>query len=254
MLIDYYVPRCDEELKPRKGKIFRTIEDGIEFYKNYARIVGFDTRLSSAKKVGGTLIWRYVVCSREGEKHAAGDVNDCSEEAKNKRRRVSTRCGCMARVVFKFSSDFGYIVHFFNEQHNHPLVEDQYKQFMKSNRKLDYAHQKFILDCAGAIIGPTLSNKLLTEILGGHDSVDCSVVEGRNITRDMKAFIEGSDAQIFLNQMCRKKELCEAFTFEYEVDSEDKLKRLFWCDPISRRNYHMFGDVLAFDTTDSTNK
>lgn len=254
MLIDYYVPRCDEELKPRKGKIFRTLEDGIEFYKKYARIVGFDTRLSSARKVGGTLIWRYVVCNREGEKNVADDVNDHLEEAKNRRRRVSMRCGCMARVAFKFSSDFGYIVHSFNEQHNHPLVEDQYKHFMKLNRKLDSAHQKFILDCAGPNIGPTLSKKLLIEILGGHDSVGFSVDEVRNSTRDMKEFMEGSNAQMFLNQMCRKKELCEAFTFEYEVGSDYKLKGLFWCDPVSRRNYHMFGDVLAFDTTDSTNK
>lgn len=50
------------------------------------------------------------------------------------------------------------------------------------------------------------------------------------------------------------KKMYDAFTYNFEVDGDDKLKRVFWCDPIAKRNYHMFGDVVAFDTTYSTNK
>lgn len=125
---------------------------------------------------------------------------------------------------------------------------------MKLNRILDHMHQKFILDCARANIGPTHAYKLLTELLGGHDGVGCSVVDVRNFTRNMKAFVQGSDAQMLLNELARKKEMCQAFTYHFEVDGDDKLTRLFWCDPQSRRNFHLFGDVVAFDTTYSTNK
>lgn len=164
------------------------------------------------------------------------------------------RCGCPAKIAFKFNGLLGYVVHSFDEQHNHPMVEEEDKRFMKMNRNLDHMHQKFLLDCAQANIGPTHAYKLLTELLGGHEGVGCSVVDVRNFTRDMKAFVEGSDAQMMLNALAKKKQNCEAFTYYYEVDGDDKLKRVFWCDPISRRNYHMFGDVVAFDTTYSTNK
>lgn len=233
-----------------------TLEAAIQFYKAYARAAGFDVRMSSAKKSRDTVIWRYILCSREGEKHSAAEVeHDAEDDANLKvRRRVSMRCGCPAKCVFKYCGVLGYVVQKFVERHNHPLVEDQYKHFMKGNRYLDNMHQKFILDCARSNIGPTHAFKLLTELLGGHDGVGCSVGDVRNFTRDMKAFVQGSDAQMLLNELARKKQNCEAFTYQYEVDVDDKLKRVFWCDPIARRNYHMFGDVVAFDTTYSTNK
>lgn len=42
---DCFIPRCDESLKPHKDQNFRMIEEGIEFYKKYARFIGFDVRL-----------------------------------------------------------------------------------------------------------------------------------------------------------------------------------------------------------------
>lgn len=126
------------------------------------------------------------------------------------------------------------------------------KRFMRINRKLDYVHQMFILDCAKPGVGATHAHKLLNELLGGYDNVGCTVTDVRNFARNMNAYVEGCDAQMLLNDMAKKKELCEAFIYEYEVGATDKLKRLFWCDP--RRNYHYFGDVVAFDTTYSTNK
>lgn len=103
------------------GKQFLSLEDGIQFYKEYARSIGFDVRKSSAKKSGDTITWRYILCSREGEKHsAAEDENDDEEGNIKTRRRVSMRCGCPARVVLKFNGLLGYVVHRFDEQHNHP--------------------------------------------------------------------------------------------------------------------------------------
>lgn len=44
---------------------------------------------------------------------------------------------------------------------------------------------------------------------------------------------------MLLNDMSRKKEVSVDFTFEYEVDAEQKLEKLFWCDNVSKRNYKM---------------
>ena len=52
----------------------------------------------------------------------------------------------------------------------------------------------------------------------------------------------------------KKKESCDAFTYEYEVDSRSRLMHLFWCDPIAKKNFMQFGDIVSFDTTYSTNR
>ncbi|KAL2943006.1 Protein FAR1-RELATED SEQUENCE 7 [Bienertia sinuspersici] len=47
---------------------FDTLQQGITFYENYARIFGFDTRLSSTKrrKSYGKILVNYCVCNNEG--------------------------------------------------------------------------------------------------------------------------------------------------------------------------------------------
>ena len=52
----------------------------------------------------------------------------------------------------------------------------------------------------------------------------------------------------------RKQEVCKAFYFDYEVDSDDDLCSLFWADPISRKSFSFFGDVVSADATYNTNR
>ncbi|XP_047950650.1 protein FAR1-RELATED SEQUENCE 5-like [Salvia hispanica] len=54
--------------------------------------------------------------------------------------------------------------------------------------------------------------------------------------------------------MKKKKESCDTFMYEYEVDSRSPLMHLFWCDPIAKKNFMQFGDIVSFDTTYSTNR
>ena len=95
-----------------------------------------------------------------------------------KRKRLSKRCGCKASISFKLFSEGGlpgYIIQEFIEVHNHSMVESEHQQFMSLNRKLDDVYHQFILDCSKANIGPSLTFKVLKEILGGFDLVDCNV-------------------------------------------------------------------------------
>ncbi|XP_042038458.1 protein FAR-RED IMPAIRED RESPONSE 1-like [Salvia splendens] len=52
-----------------------------------------------------------------------------------------------------------------------------------------------------------------------------------------------------LDDMAKKKEMSEAFTYHYKVNASNQLVALFWCDGLMKRNYHMFGDIVAFDST-----
>ncbi|XP_041994638.1 protein FAR1-RELATED SEQUENCE 5-like [Salvia splendens] len=243
-----YLPDCPSQLKPYIGQIFLRLDDATEFYNKYARHVGFDTRKHGSKKMGDHVTWLYVVCSREGQRKMKMQGHE------SKRRRSSRKCFCKAKIAFKFCKGIGYVVNQFDEIHNHDMVELRHKRFMRLNRNIDLLHQKFILDCASANIGPTLTFKLLNEVLGGLDYVSCTVVEVRNYRRDLRAYTSGADAQMVLNEMSRKKENCPAFTYDFEVNSKDRLTHLFWCDPIAKKNFHLYGDIVSFDTTYSTNR
>ncbi|XP_042032398.1 protein FAR1-RELATED SEQUENCE 5-like [Salvia splendens] len=239
-------PECPIKLKSFVGRSFPTLDNAIEFYENYGRRVVFDTRKNGSKKVDDITIWFYMVCNREGEQKFS--------DQQPKRRRKSKKCGYNAGVAFKFDSDRGYVIQHLNEEHNHPMVEIQHQKFMRFNRKLEHVHQKFISDCVGTNIGPSLTFKLLTELMGGYESVGCTVLDIRNYTRDIRRYAEGYEAQMIIDEMKKKKENCDALTYEYEVDSCSRLMHLFWCDPIAKMNFMQFGDIVSFDTTYSTNR
>ncbi|XP_041999907.1 protein FAR1-RELATED SEQUENCE 5-like [Salvia splendens] len=224
------VLECSLELKPVIGQKFQSLDFVFTFYDVYAHAVGFDTRKQGIRKTGGVTTWYYV---------------------------LSKRCGCKASISLKFFSEGGlpgYIIQEFNEVHNHYMVEVEHQNFMALNRKLDDVHHKFILDCSKANIRPTLTFKVLKEILGGFELVDCTVGDIRNASRDIKAYAHGFDVQMVWDDMAKKKEMSDAFTYHYEVNASNQLVALFWCDGLMKRNYHMFGDIDGFDSTYNTNR
>ncbi|XP_019172811.1 PREDICTED: protein FAR1-RELATED SEQUENCE 5-like [Ipomoea nil] len=68
------------------------------------------------------------------------------------------------------------------------------------------------------------------------------------------AYIEGADAQLVIDKYMAKKEVSTDFYFAHDVDELDQLCRIFWADPQARHNFKLFGDVLSFDATYSTNR
>ncbi|XP_042012379.1 protein FAR1-RELATED SEQUENCE 5-like [Salvia splendens] len=108
------------------------------------------------------------------------------------------------------------------------MVEVQHQPFMSINKKLSEVHEKFILDCSKANIGPTLTFKFLKEVLGCYEMMGCTVGDIRNASRDIKAYAHGCDIQMVMDNIRRKKELSDAFTYHYEVNSENQLQALFW--------------------------
>ncbi|XP_047949102.1 protein FAR1-RELATED SEQUENCE 5-like [Salvia hispanica] len=135
------------------------------------------------------------------------------------------------------------------------MVDKDHKRFMKGNRSINDVHQKFVEDCTKANIGPTSTFNLLKEFFGGYDVVGCTLNDVRNCSRDIKEKLKEVDVQMILNQMQEKKRICEGFFYKYQLSPDDnKLVSLFWSDAESRKHYHMFGDVVAFDTTYSTNR
>ncbi|KAK6125164.1 hypothetical protein DH2020_041097 [Rehmannia glutinosa] len=94
---------------------FRTLEAGIQFYKDYGLCSGFDVRRSTTKKFKNEDIRvQYVVCNREGYKNSKKPIpGEASEHDGNvpkqgARKRASNRVGCNARCIFEYTSAGSY--------------------------------------------------------------------------------------------------------------------------------------------------
>ncbi|KAL2945301.1 Protein FAR1-RELATED SEQUENCE 5 [Bienertia sinuspersici] len=76
---------------------FYTLQQGISFYENYARLSGFDTCLSSTKKRKSDekILLKYCVCSKEGFRETPRLRAEC------KKKRPITRTRCKARLTLK---------------------------------------------------------------------------------------------------------------------------------------------------------
>ncbi|XP_042035291.1 protein FAR1-RELATED SEQUENCE 5-like [Salvia splendens] len=260
---------CNDELRPYEGKKFSSLEEGIYFYEKYAQGACFDCRRFGNRSSGGVFVFQYVVCNRQGfhtvdplgvdiSISEEGNASDDDEvTSKKKRRRGTKRCGCGARIDFKFYSNCGvkyYLVYQFIKEHNHDMVDRDHKRFMKGNRSMNDVHHKFVEDCTKANIGPTSTFNLLKEFFGSYDVVGFTLNDVRNCSRDIKEKLKEVDVQMILNQMQETKRICEGFFYKYQLSPDDnKLVSLFWYDAESRKHYHMFGDVVTFDTTYSTN-
>ncbi|XP_031096951.1 protein FAR1-RELATED SEQUENCE 5-like [Ipomoea triloba] len=167
---------------------------------------------------------------------------------------MTNRVGCKAKVVFKVILNGCYCVHFFEERHTHSMCSIIAKQFLKVNCNLDAGHQLFVASCVRANIGPTRSYRLFKEIVGEYSNVGATSVDFKNFKRDLMAYILNGDPQLFIDTLFKRRELCEAFGFEYDVDEGDQLSRVFLADAVSRKNFSLFGDAVSFDATYRTNR
>ncbi|XP_056688837.1 protein FAR1-RELATED SEQUENCE 5-like [Spinacia oleracea] len=245
---------------------FMSVEEGISFYKAYSKAAGFVMRKSTAtkRKALDVIAFQYCLCNKAGFKEKAivkvGGMPNVKKGEGNEdkvpipRRRLVTRVGCKARMVMKYKNEGFYVVTEFREPHVHPLYTPGCLKFQKAGRKMNILHKKMIIDNSKVNIGPVKTFRLMKELVGSYDNVGASKQDFKKFHRDLKAYIEGSDAQMFVNNFQNKKLLWSAFFFDYEVDEDEQLCKAFWAYPICRKNYELFGDMVSFDTTFQTNR
>lgn len=237
--------------------IFNSLPEGIKFYEDYASACGFVSRESTNKKAAdgsGVTIWKHVVCNRQGSFAAQKKKYVSPLTNKNKRKRTSKRCFCPARIFLRFQEGGRYKVTQFNEAHTHIMLADTEKQFVKSNRKLSSFHQDFIMNCINVNVGPTKTYRVYKQFVGSYADVGSTIVDFKNCKRDLNAFLHGHDAQMVIDNLFKKKENSSSYYFDYSVDDDHQLSRLFWCDAIGRKSFTHFGEAVTVDATYSKNR
>nr|GMC67044.1 protein FAR1-RELATED SEQUENCE 5-like [Ipomoea batatas] len=100
-----WIPMSVDEYRPYVGCQFKTLGDGVQLYRSYASVGGFDIKQSTMKKNKiGEITMKYLVCSRQGFKGSCGNKLKITEEGdgiitKQRQRKTSNRVGCNVKVL-----------------------------------------------------------------------------------------------------------------------------------------------------------
>ncbi|KAK9667988.1 hypothetical protein RND81_13G026600 [Saponaria officinalis] len=202
------VPICPEYLKPSIGKTFATLDEGLAFYKDYAKICGFTSRLDSSKTNKGVVTHKQCVCNKQGESKHEG----------LKRKRAVTRVGCEAKINFIRLGTGEYEIYEFVEYHTHPMVTPDTMIHLKSSMNLNLVHKKMIMDNSRINQGPVKSCRMFKEYVRGYKNVGASLEDFKKISRDVKKYIKEYDAQMLIETFMQKKSICPSFYFDFEAD------------------------------------
>ncbi|XP_074298924.1 protein FAR1-RELATED SEQUENCE 5-like [Silene latifolia] len=235
---------CPIHLKPIIGMVFDTLELGITFYEAYGKECGFVTRKGAQKNKQGVITHKTCLCNKAGECEAKG----------KKHRRQRTRVGCLARINFKRIANGKYQIYGFVEGHNHMPATPLTMVHLTQTRELNIVHIKMIVDNSKVNKGPVMIYRMFKEYVRGYQNVGASLEDFKNFSRDIKKFLSEGDAQMLIEHFMKIKRMCPSFYFDFEVDEKGRLSHIFWADPISIKNYLLFGDKTSFDTTFRKNK
>ncbi|XP_076934039.1 protein FAR1-RELATED SEQUENCE 6-like [Bidens hawaiensis] len=197
-----------------------------EFASSYKPVKGmmfssidqaFDFYCEYAKKAG--------FGARKGGSYMHGGVLKTNKPYYKRRKRSTIRCGCRAHIQLKSVDGENFQVDDFVEGHNHKMVADSDMQFVHSARKVTHVQEEAIYELSNMNLGHVKAFNLMRTQYGG-----------------------------FEKRLCAKKTFSSDYSFEYDVNDDRELIRMFWADETSKSNYLAFGDIISFDATFKTNK
>ena len=252
----YWIPKVPDEYLPKKNMIFDEVEKAILFYFRYADRAGFNCRRGSVKYVKGSKdpVHKYVICSRAGKAEGCSVEGLQAETGKLKRKYPSQMRECKARIGIKIMNKSGRcFVHSFNPTHNHEMFTKSTVHMSRARRQLDYFDKMLIWQLYQSNVGSVRAHGIVSALKGGIEKHGAKKVDFKNFSRDLNCYMNDTDANLLFNMLEKRSESVKGFSF-YHLLEKEELRGLFWADPIAKRNYKEFSDVVSFDATYRTNK
>ncbi|RYR16135.1 hypothetical protein Ahy_B04g073070 isoform H [Arachis hypogaea] len=205
---------------PYIGLRFVSLQRAQEFYANYAKKVGFVTRIRNTnfdktRKDSKIPVNQSLHCSREG-------YRESRVKAATRVKRITT-AGCKARMyVMLDRQKDNWMVSKLELKHTHPCSAKQAVHYTEYKELT--MHAKCVIqnnDEAG--IRPNKTYLALTNEVGGSSNLGYSEKDERNF-------------------------------ITIDVDEVNQFKSALWVDTRCRASYEYYGDVVSFDTTYRRNK
>ncbi|RYR24673.1 hypothetical protein Ahy_B02g058189 [Arachis hypogaea] len=126
----------DDELVPKVGMTFTTLEDAGKFYRNYAKAAGFSTRVRCTNRKGNEIKNQLITCSREGKWK--------SKISPTEKTNPTAGLNCPARIYIHTLKDVGaWIISKVVLDHSHPCCPSK-AEMLKQHRELSMSIRRTI--------------------------------------------------------------------------------------------------------------
>ncbi|CAI9090006.1 OLC1v1024682C1 [Oldenlandia corymbosa var. corymbosa] len=244
---------------PYVGQIFKSDDEALEFYCNFARKNGFSIRKARSTESQNLGIYRRdFVCYRSGFNQTRKKAN-----VEHPRDRKSVRCGCDAKLYLTKEFVNGrtqWYVSQFSNVHNHELLEDDQVRLLPAYRKIEEADQERILLLSRAGFSVNRILKVL-ELEKGVKPGQLPFIEKdvRNFVRTCKKTVQENNAILTEkreNDLLELLDACKAmaqkndgFVYSYTTTEHGRVENIAWAYGDSVRAFSIFGDAVTFDTT-----
>ncbi|RYR30177.1 hypothetical protein Ahy_B01g055004 [Arachis hypogaea] len=169
----------DDELVPKVGMTFTTLEDAGKFYRNYAKAAGFSTRVRCTNRKGNEIKNQLITCSREGKWK--------SKISPTEKTNPTAGLNCPARIYIHTLKDVGaWIISKVVLDHSHPCCPSK-AEMLKQHRELSMSIRRTIENNEEAGIRPSKTYQSFVAAAGGHRELNFIEKDVRNyITREVR--------------------------------------------------------------------
>ncbi|XP_057438586.1 protein FAR1-RELATED SEQUENCE 5-like [Lotus japonicus] len=232
---------------------FSSEAEACDFYERYAKCSGFVSRKDDVyRDEDGNVVTRQLVCNRQGQR----DQKHFKKIDRVRKAKPITRISCPARIRFRFDgTTLKWNVAFFEEKHNHDMTPLEHIHLIPSYCGLNDADKSQV---DGMNLYGVRACNIMALMLGqkgGHESLGFTKTDLSNhIAKQKRERIQNGDAAAALSYLEGKADNDPMFFYKFTKTGDESLENLFWCDGVSRMDYNVFGDVIAFDSTYKKNK
>lgn len=261
------------------GTKAKTWEELYKLYKLHANTLGFSIKLSTrhVSKKTSRVLDKLFRCSCEGVTRSTQednisvpspvDVNevqipspveqlDVTKKQLKRRRNYIKRTQCKALLRAKLLKEEDmYVVDRHVTEHNHPMTRTDWNHLKRSERCISEDQGEIIEIMEEAGIKPTDGYSLLVKAAGGEEHVGHTKKDHINFVQKLRMEkIENGDAQNVVDRLFEISLEDQGFYFKIKFDDEGRLGAIFWRDSMMKEDYKLYGDLVTFDTTYTTNR
>ncbi|XP_051216244.1 protein FAR1-RELATED SEQUENCE 5-like [Lolium perenne] len=234
-----------EASTPTVGMEFDSKDDAFFFFAAYARRVGFaikkDTSYESRKT--NEITRQTFACNRCRD----DTYVDSALRQRRTSRIVQTKC-----KVRMFVKEYRgkWSISNIRLEHNHNLAPSEWiVRFMKCHRSMSASDKTLIHILQETRVPPRNIMKIFRKTRGSFRAVP---FDTKNLENELAKERKKIEELLLLFKEAREK--MPGFRHSLDVDSDNRVKIIFWTDQIGRENYSKFGQFVSFDTTFSTNQ
>jgi hypothetical protein len=242
----YFYPGFEELVNPRPPQVgmrFPTLEDANRYYSAHALLTGFVA-------IRGPNFMRnkfHLECNRSRKLAPSQDL-------KRKREIYSVnKTQCEAKAVVKpVKGQWEFTA--IRSEHNHPLCPSpSLTKFFLSCEHMSNEERSFLRALQQSSIHPKKAMKIFRRMRGtlGNLPFKTKDVNISLCTEEQKR--PNSDVETTVKHLKEMELQNPCVSFTMRTDEDNIVRSLLWTDARSRVDYEIFGDVLSFDTTYSTN-